>query len=88
MHCTFSQLRKQLGTAGPDLLRLLQYQMQEYWDMVYKYIDFVKDTGYFEYRRNEQSKYWMYEIINEQLRDSFYHKPTIEAMLADKEVRY
>ena len=59
--------------------------VQEVWDMVYKYIDFVKDDGYFEYRRNEQSKYWMYETINEQLRDSFYHNPTIEAMLADKE---
>ena len=59
--------------------------VQEVWDMVYKYIDFVKDNGYFEYRRNEQSKYWMYETINEQLRDSFYHNPTIEAMLADKE---
>ena len=50
--------------------------VQEVWDMVYKYIDFVKDNGYFEYRRNEQSKYWMYETINEQLRDSFYHNPT------------
>ena len=59
--------------------------VKEVWDMVYKYIDFVKDNGYFEYRRNEQSKYWMYETINEQLRDSFYHNPTIEAMLADKE---
>ena len=53
--------------------------------MVYKYIDFVKENGYFEYRRNEQSKYWMYETINEQLRDSFYHNPTIEVMLTDKE---
>ena len=53
--------------------------------MGYGYIDFVKDNGYFEYRRNEQSKYWMYETINEQLRDSFYHNPTIETMLADKE---
>lgn len=57
----------------------------EVWDMVYKYIDFVKENGYFEYRRNEQSKYWMYETINEQLRDSFYHNPQIEAMLTDKE---
>ena len=48
-------------------------------------IDFVKDNGYFEYRRNEQSKYWMYETINEQLRDSFYHNPQIEAMLTGKE---
>ena len=53
--------------------------------MVYQYIDFVKANGYFDYRRNEQSKYWMYETINEQLRDSFYHNPTIEKMLAEKE---
>ena len=59
--------------------------VKEVWDVVYKYIDFVKDNGYFEYRRNEQSKYWMYETINEQLRDSFYHNPQIEAMLTGKE---
>lgn len=53
--------------------------------MVYQYIDFVKANGYFEYRRNEQSKYWMYESINEQLRDSFYHHPRIEAMLQGQE---
>ena len=53
--------------------------------MVYEYIDFVKGNGYFEYRRNEQSKYWMYESINEQLRDSFYHSAKIESMLQEKE---
>ena len=59
--------------------------VKEVWDMVYQYIDFVKDNGYFEYRRNEQSKYWMYENINAQLRQSIYNNPKIEAMLADKE---
>ena len=59
--------------------------VKEVWDMIYEYIDFVKENGYFEYRRNEQSKYWMYESINEQLRDSFYHNPKIEAMLLEKE---
>lgn len=57
----------------------------EIWDMVYKYIDFVKANGYFEHRRNEQSKYWMYESINEQLRESFYNNTLIEAMLPYKE---
>lgn len=52
--------------------------------MVYEYIDFVKGNGYFEYRRNEQSKYWMYESINEQLRDSFYHNAKIESMLQER----
>ncbi len=59
--------------------------VEEIWTMIYDYIAFVKENGYFEHRRNEQSKYWMYESINERLRDSFYHNPAIEAMLADKE---
>ena len=59
--------------------------IKEIWDMVYKYIDFVKLNGYFEYRRSEQSKYWMYESINEQLRNSFYNNPTIDSMIAGEE---
>ena len=60
-------------------------RIKEIWDMVYEYIDFIKDNGYFEYRRNEQSKYWMYETINEQLRDSFYQNPLIETLLRQQE---
>ena len=59
--------------------------IKEIWDMVYEYIDFVKANGYFQYRRNEQAKYWMYESINEQLRNSFYNNPTIASMLGQKE---
>ena len=55
--------------------------IKEVWDMIFEYIDFVKANGYFEYRRNEQAKYWMYESINEQLRNNFYQNPTIEDML-------
>lgn len=59
--------------------------IQEIWDMIYEYMDFVKTNGYFQYRRNEQAKYWMYESINEQLRNSFYNNPTIANMLQKKE---
>ncbi len=59
--------------------------IKEIWDMIYSYIDFVKQNGYFQYRRNEQNKYWMYESINEQLRHGFYHNPQVEALLAVKE---
>ena len=61
--------------------------IKEIWDMVYKYIDFVKQNGYFEYRRSEQSKYWMYESINEQLRNSFYNNPTIDSLIAGEEAK-
>ena len=53
--------------------------------MIYQYIDFVKHNGYFDYRRNEQSKYWMYESINEHLRNSFYHNHVIEGLLPQTE---
>lgn len=59
--------------------------VKEVWDMVYEYIDFVRGNGYFDFRRNEQSKYWMYESINEQLRDSFYHNSAVATMLEEKE---
>ena len=59
--------------------------IKEVWDMIYEYMDFVKANGYFQYRRNEQAKYWMYESINEQLRNSFYNNPTIANMLQAKE---
>lgn len=57
------------------------YGIREVWEMIYRYIDFVRANGYFEHRRNEQAKYWMYESINEQLRNSFFHNPTIADML-------
>ncbi len=59
--------------------------IKDIWDMIYEYIDFVKKNGYFDYRRNEQSKYWMYETINEHLRNSFYHNPYISSQLEKAE---
>ena len=53
--------------------------------MIYQYVDFVKANGYFDYRRNEQSKYWMYESINENLRLNFYNNPVIKAQLQASE---
>lgn len=59
--------------------------IKEIWDMIYQYLDFVKANGYFEIRRNEQAKYWMYESINEQLRNSFYNNAIIEQRLQNAE---
>ena len=57
------------------------------WDMIDRYFDFVDANGYFERKRSEQARYWMYETIDEQLRAHFYHNPEIERLLAEKEVR-
>jgi LAO/AO transport system kinase len=58
------------------------YGIKEVWDMIYNYIAFVKDNGYFDYRRAEQAKYWMYESINEHLRMNFYNNPAIQQQLS------
>ncbi len=59
--------------------------IKEIWDMVYRYIDFVKANGWFERNRNEQSKYWMYETINEHLRSHFYNNEHIQRLLQGAE---
>ena len=55
--------------------------IQEIWDMINEYIIFTKSNGFFERKRNEQAKYWMYESINDMLRNTFYNHPDIESQL-------
>jgi LAO/AO transport system kinase len=55
------------------------------WDMVAEYVDYTKMNGYFNFKRNEQAKYWMYESINETLKDSFYNNPAVTAILSQTE---
>ncbi|MBR2154455.1 MAG: methylmalonyl Co-A mutase-associated GTPase MeaB [Bacteroidaceae bacterium] len=53
--------------------------------MVFDHIEQTKESGYFQYKRNEQSKYWMYESINEHLRNNFYFNPRVKEQIADME---
>ncbi|MCM1152122.1 MAG: methylmalonyl Co-A mutase-associated GTPase MeaB [Muribaculum sp.] len=57
------------------------------WDMIDRYFEYVKTTGYFEKKRNEQAKYWMIETINEHLRNNFYQTPEVQALLEQKEMK-
>ena len=73
---------------SPEVLTYSGYfelGIPEVWDMIDRYFAFVKKNGYFDYKRTQQSRYWMYETINEQLRNRFYNDPEIEQMLADNE---
>ncbi|MDR0768823.1 MAG: methylmalonyl Co-A mutase-associated GTPase MeaB [Dysgonamonadaceae bacterium] len=64
-----------------------QLGISEIWDMVDEYMAFTCKNGYFEQRRNSQAKYWMYESINEQLKNHFYQSPVIEKELQVKEMQ-
>ncbi|MDE5730105.1 MAG: methylmalonyl Co-A mutase-associated GTPase MeaB [Alistipes sp.] len=59
--------------------------LEEVWKGIEEYLDFIQANGHFVRNRNRQNKYWMYETINETLRNSFYHNPQIEALLEQTE---
>jgi LAO/AO transport system kinase len=59
--------------------------ISEIWKMIDEYIQFTRQNGYFDHKRNEQSKYWMYESIHESLRNAFYRHPGVAALLKSTE---
>lgn len=61
--------------------------IQEVWDMVESHISQSKENGYFTKKRTYQSKYWMYETINDKLKSDFYNNQIIQKMLEETEQR-
>lgn len=59
--------------------------LPEIWMTIKEYFKLVKKNGYYDYKRRQQSKYWMYETINETLRNEFYENPTIIKALTKTE---
>lgn len=52
------------------------------WDMINGCVGRMKETGYFGERRCKQQRYWMYEAIEEQLKNRFYNMQGMDAMLS------
>ncbi|MDO9153520.1 MAG: methylmalonyl Co-A mutase-associated GTPase MeaB [Paludibacter sp.] len=59
----------------------------EVWSMVERFIQFVNENGFLKLKRNDQSKYWMYETINDRLKSHFYTDDEIKKSLIDAEKR-
>lgn len=59
--------------------------LEEVWSVIEKYFALVKGNGYYSHRRREQDRYWMYESINNSLKEMFYENPKIETALPDFE---
>ena len=59
--------------------------ISEIWQSIDEYLSLVKSNGYFKHKRNEQSKFWMYETINEHLRNSFYQNERIKTLMEESE---
>ena len=57
----------------------------EIWAQIEKYRELTTQNGYFNAKRNEQSIYWMYETIENQLKQKFYHHPAVKGKIAEME---
>lgn len=53
----------------------------EVWEMINTAIQFIQQNHYFYERRSQQAKYWMYETIDETLKNSFYHQANVKNAL-------
>lgn len=55
--------------------------LPEIWNGIEDFLKFTRDNGYYLRNRNRQAKYWMYETINEALRENFYRNDTIASQI-------
>ncbi|GHV64418.1 ATPase/protein kinase [Bacteroidia bacterium] len=60
--------------------------IKEIWENILCYCSKTQQNGYFDEKRGQQAKYWMYETINEQLRNHFYSKQKDAITVAEKKV--
>lgn len=56
-------------------------------ELLKEYQEATNKNNYFDHRRSEQSKYWMYESINETLKNSFYNQDKMKERLKDFETK-
>ncbi len=59
--------------------------LPEILQLINRYFSLVLGNGYYEKKRREQAKYWMYESLNESLKNMFYEDPAISKLLSQYE---
>ncbi len=57
----------------------------EVWDAVTAYRDDTQASGFFAEQRRRQARYWMYQTIEQRLRDDFFSDPAVRERLDDTE---
>jgi LAO/AO transport system kinase len=59
----------------------LKTGIEQIWNLISEYKPFTVHNGFFSKKRKEQSLYWMYETINQNLKENFYHNRDIAKLL-------
>ncbi len=53
--------------------------IDEVWSTVERYRAYTEETGFFEKQRRRQARHWMYQAIEQRLRDDFFADPDVDA---------
>lgn len=61
--------------------------IKDIWENILHYCSETQQNKYFDIRRSEQAKYWMYETIDEQLRNRFYQSQKEQIKEAERKVQ-
>ncbi|MEA3316662.1 MAG: methylmalonyl Co-A mutase-associated GTPase MeaB [Bacteroidota bacterium] len=56
-------------------------RIDEVWSTIDEFVSHVKGNKFFDKKRKNQAKYWMYESINEALKSNFYSSENIKEKL-------
>jgi LAO/AO transport system kinase len=59
--------------------------IENLWNSINHFKAFTVNNGFFKLNRREQARYWMYESINETLKNNFYHNDEIKNILPSME---
>ena len=59
--------------------------LEEIWDVINNYVRHTRGNDFFNKKRSSQAKYWMYETINQGLKDNFYQDKSMGDKLRELE---
>lgn len=55
--------------------------IENVWQIIEDYLKLTKENHYFGKKRQDQNQYWMFETINENLKNHFYNHPKIAKLI-------
>lgn len=61
--------------------------LTEVWNEVLSFMKHTEANGYYQRNRNRQNEYWMYQTINETLKNNFYQNESVAASIEEFERR-
>ena len=59
--------------------------VSQVWETVLEYVQLTRENEFFDQRRRDQAKFWMYETINESLKSNFYNNAGIKHKIPEFE---